>query len=95
MEETYQKEKTIRGTRHFVRLVKRVKGMPGFAPDYYDKEAGEVVYKFPHGEGEPYYQCFEPPPILDEKDIQQILKLLQIPFDESKFSFRSVKEEDK
>ena len=37
------------------------------------------------GEGEPYVQFAENPPILDTKDIEQILATLNRPFDESKW----------
>jgi hypothetical protein len=31
-------------------LTKMVKGMPGFAPESYEKDVGEVVFNFPHDE---------------------------------------------
>ncbi len=93
MKEEYKKMGTIRGTRHAVELTKEVKGMPGFAPEYYDVKVCDVVYKFPHGEGEPYAQFHDSSVILDESDVQQILNLLKASFDESKFKFE-VKDEE-
>jgi|CXWL01.1.fsa_nt_gi hypothetical protein len=89
MKETYEKMGTIRGTRYAIKLTKDVKGMPGFAPDYSERDVCDVVFKFPHGEGTPYVQFSENPPILELTDINQIKKLLESEneFDESKYSF--------
>lgn len=89
MKETYEKEETIRGTRYAIKLEKRVKGMPGFAPDYYDRDVCDIVFKFPHGDGTPYVQFADNPPILDIEDIKQIKKLLESEkeFDEKKYEY--------
>lgn len=94
MKETYEKMGTIRGTRYAIKLEKRVKGMPGFAPEYRDTDVCDVVFKFPYGEGDPYVQFEENPPILDTKDIEQILEILKREFDESKWD-TPLTEEDK
>lgn len=86
MKETYDKLHTIRGTRYAIKLEKRVKGMPGFAPEYRDIEVGDVVFKFPHGDGETYLQLEENPPILEKKDIEQILEIFNRDFDETKWN---------
>lgn len=86
MNETYEKQETIRGTRFAIKLEKRVKGIPGFAPEYRDREVCDVVFKFPHGDGETYVQFKENPPILDKADIEQILEIINRDFDESKFN---------
>lgn len=87
MKEFYEKSESIRGTRYAVRLVKRVKGMPGFAPDYRDRVVCDVVFKFPHGEGETYVQFEDNPPILEKSDVEQILEVIKRDFDESKFTY--------
>ena len=51
MKETYEKIYTIRGTRYAIKLSKTVKGMPGFAPEYTEREVCDVVFRFPHGDG--------------------------------------------
>jgi hypothetical protein len=86
MKETYEKMGTIRGIRYAIKLEKRVKGMPGFAPEYRDEDVCDIVFKFPHDAEEPYVQFAENPPILTPKDIQQIQDLLINGFDENKFN---------
>lgn len=72
---------TIRGTRHSIELIKRVKGMPGFAPDYYDLIVGEVVFNFPHDEECVYFQPdSNPPNVWEKEDIEQILEIMGRPF---------------
>lgn len=87
MEKHYKAMGTIRGTRYAVQLVKRVKGMPGFAPEYRDMEVCEVVFKFPHGDGETYVQFHKDPPILTREDVEEVLTVFDEPFEESKFRF--------
>ena len=88
MEELYWKMESIRGTRYAIELTKRVKGTPGFAPEYRDRKVCEVVFKFPHGDGETYVQFAENPPNLDKEDIEQILEVIGREFDESKFDYK-------
>lgn len=87
MKETYEKQGTIRGTRYAIKLEKEVKGMPGFAPDYVDRDVCDVVFKFPHGDGETYVQFSDNPPILDKSDIEKILEIIDRKFDERKFNY--------
>lgn len=88
MEEIYWKMESIRGTRFAVELSKRVKGMPGFAPEYRDIKVCEVVFRFPYGKGETYVQFFENPPNLEKSDIQQILEVIDRDFDENNFNYK-------
>lgn len=67
---------TIRGERKSVLFTKMVKGMPGFAPENYEVEVGEVVYNFPHNEENVYFQAKDSMPILEKEDIEQILKAM-------------------
>lgn len=80
---------TIRGTRYAIELIKRVKGMPGFAPEYRERKVCDIVFNFPHGDGETYVQFEENPPILNERDIKQILESINEPFDKEKFKFNT------
>ena len=73
---------TIRGTRRAIKLVKEVKGMPGFAPDYYEMEVGEVVFNFPHDEECVYFQpSNNPPNVVEIKDVEQILEVMNRKFE--------------
>lgn len=77
---------TIRGTRHSIELTKRVKGIPGFAPEYSDYLVGEVVFNFPHNEERVYFQpSNNPPNVWDKEDIEQILEIMNRPFNEDDF----------
>lgn len=78
---------SIRGTRYAITLIKRVKGMPGFAPEYRDRKVCDVVFKFPYGDGETYVQFEENPPNLDKEDVKQILETIDEEFDENKFNY--------
>lgn len=80
---------TIRGTRYSTQFVKRVKGMPGFAPEYRDRKVCEVVFRFPHGDGETYVQFSDNPPILDRSEIEEILAVIDTPFSEENFPFET------
>lgn len=85
MEEKKRNLGTIRGTRHSIEFIKRVKGIPGFAPEYRDYLVGEVVYNFPHGEECVYFQPDDNPPILEKEDMEQILEAMNRPFNEEDF----------
>lgn len=86
MEEEKKILETIRGTRHSIELTKRVKGMPGFAPDYYDLIVGEVVFNFPHDEECVYFQPSDNPPnVWDKEDVEQILEIMNKPFNKDDF----------
>jgi len=87
MEKKYTKMSTIRGTRYAIELTKRVKGIPGFAPEYRDRKVCDVVFRFPHGDGETYVQFTESPPVLDFSDVKQILETFEEPFVEDNFKF--------
>lgn len=71
---------SIRGTRHSIELVKRVKGMPGFAPEYRDYVVGEVVFNFPHNEECVYLQLEDNVPILEKEDVKHILEIMNRKF---------------
>lgn len=85
MKEIYEKMGTIRGTRYAIKLVKRVAGWPGFAPEYRDREVCDIVFRFPHDAPEPYVQFSDAVPILDAQDIKQISSILKRVFDEKKW----------
>ena len=73
---------TIRGTRRAIKIIKECKGLPGFAPDYYDMEVGEVVFNFPHDEECVYFQpSNNPPNIIEKEDVEQILEIMNRKFD--------------
>lgn len=92
MKEEYKILGTIRGTRHSIELTKEVKGMPGFAPDYYDLIVGEVVFNFPHDEECVYFQPDSSPPnVWDKEDIEQILEIMNRPFDKENWKDASEK----
>lgn len=77
---------TIRGTRCSIELTKEVKGMPGFAPDYLEYIVGEVVFNFPHDEECVYFQPGDNPPnILEKEDVEQILEVMNRPFNKGDF----------
>ena len=86
MEKTFNKMGTIRGMRYAIQLTKRVKGMPGFAPEYRDREVCEVVFNFPHGDGETYVQFADNPPNLDRDDVVQLLAVIDRGFIEDEFN---------
>lgn len=90
MTKEFKAEHNIRGCRYAITLTKEVKGMPGFAPEYYNAVVGDVVVKFldrlDRNDGsEPYFQCFKSPPILLPEDIEEILSLMKRGFVESDF----------
>lgn len=86
MKETYEVMHTIRGTRYAIKLEKRVKGIPGFAPEYKDKDVCDVVFNFPHGEEARYIQFTDNPPILEKEDVEQILTVMNREFKEEDWS---------
>ena len=84
MKKEYKKERNIRGIRYAITLTKEnIKGMPGFAPDYYDKEVGDVVIKYL--DFAPYFQLTDNPPNLEVEDVEEILSLLKSDFKEEEF----------
>ena len=87
MKKKYDIMHNIRGTRYAIILSKEVKGMPGFAPDYYEYEIGDLVVKFRDDilENGAYLQCHEAPPILDADDLKEILALMERGFVEDDF----------
>lgn len=93
MEEKHEAMGTIRGTRYAVKLTKTVKGMPGFAPEYREVEVCDVVFKFPHGDGETYIQFKNNPPILEQTDIEQILEIMSREFKAQDFKFEEENKE--
>lgn len=76
MEEKKEIMHTIRGDRRAIKLVKECKNIPGFAPEYYDVEVGDVVFNFPHNEDCVYFQPADSPPILEKEDVEQILEIM-------------------
>ena len=86
MEEEKKLMFTIRGDRHSIEFTKEVKNITGFAPDYYDILAGEVVYNFPHDEECVYFQASsDMPTVLEKEDIEQILEVMNRKFDKRKW----------
>lgn len=79
MKEEKRTMNTIRGVRNSVMFIKTVKGLPGFAPESYDSEVGEVVYNFPHNEKNVYFQAQDNMPILEKEDVEQILLAMTNP----------------
>ena len=73
MKEETRTMDTIRRKRRSIMFIKEVKGMPGFAPESYESEVGEVVYNFPHNEKNVYFQPVDNAPILEKEDVEQIL----------------------
>lgn len=81
MEEEKDIMYTIRGTRRAIKLNKRFEGSPGFAPEYYYREVGEVVFNFPHDEEHIYFQpSNNPPNVLEKEDIEYLLKVMNRKF---------------
>jgi hypothetical protein len=78
---------TIRGTRRSIELTKRIKGMPGFAPEYIDSVIGEVVFNFPHDEKCVYLQLEDGCPILDKEDLEYILEVMGREHNEKDYPF--------
>ena len=78
---------TIRGTRYAVELFKTVAGSPMWSTQDREVKVCDVVFRFPHGDGETYVQFEDNPPILDKPDVEQILTIINSDFDESKFKF--------
>lgn len=75
MKEEKKLQYTIRGDRHYIELEKRYKGMPGFAPEYYDKIIGSVVFNFPHDEENVYFQSSDLNyDVLEKEDIINKIK---------------------
>ena len=83
MKEEKQIMHTIRGTRRSIMLTKTVKNMPGFAPESYESDVGEVVFNFPHNEKCVYFQQQDAAPILEKHDIEAILEVMNREFNES------------
>jgi hypothetical protein len=67
-------------------LTKMVKGMPGFAPESYEMDVGEVVFNFPHDEECVYFQQQDAAPILEKQDIEKILEVMNREFSETDFN---------
>jgi len=85
MERKYEIEHSIRGDFFVIRLTKRYKGMPGFAPDYHDIEIGRVVVKF--RDEEPYFQTGgDTHMVLNIVDIKEISTLLKRGYVKKDFS---------
>jgi 2',3'-cyclic-nucleotide 2'-phosphodiesterase (5'-nucleotidase family) len=85
MTEEKRKMHTIRGTRHSIMLSKTVKGMPGFAPESYEREVGEVVFNFPHDETCVYFQQHKAAPILEKQDMEKILEVMKRRFNKAEW----------
>ena len=84
MKKEYKKEHNIRGVRYAIALTKEnIKGMPGFAPDYFDKEVGDVVIRYL--DFAPYFAPSDNPPNLEIEDVEEILRLLKSEFKEEDF----------
>lgn len=78
---------TIRGDRCSIELTKTVKGIPGFAPEYSNYVVGEVVFNFPHDKECVYFQpSNNQPNVWDKEDIEQILEIMNRPFNKEEFN---------
>ena len=74
---------TIRGKRMSIELTKAVKGSPMLSQSDYESHVGEVVFNFPHNEECVYFQnSTDNIPILNKQDIEQILEIMNRPFNE-------------
>jgi len=95
MEKKYEKLFNIRGCRYAIKLTKRYKGIPGFAPEYHNIHIGDVVVKFLDGES-PYFQTSDSTHIvLQREDIEEIKELMDIGFIEEQFTPTTVVVEEK
>jgi hypothetical protein len=88
MEREYKISHNIRGTRYDIKLTKGVKNTPGFAPEYYDVDAGTVCVKYDvHNNNGPFIQFFSEPPNFEVSDIEEILALLKRGYVEEDFKY--------
>lgn len=74
---------TIFGARHSYGITKQCKGMPGFAPEYYDAELGELVVSYK--DHKPYWQIFNEPPNIEIEELNEINEKMKLGFVEQDF----------
>lgn len=87
MKKEYKALGTIRGTRYFVEVIKTCKGIPGFAPEEYDRKVCDVVFNFPHGEEGVYFQFDDRCPTLEQSELEELLSISKEEFKEDNFHF--------
>lgn len=71
------------GRRFALTVVKQCKGMPGFAPEFYEKECGQLVVNYK--DLEPFWQFFDEPPNLELNEVLEIYEKLKRGFVEDDF----------
>lgn len=79
------------GDRFIIIVTKKCKNIPGFAPDYYNVEVGQVIVKY---KGlKPYFQSFgDSFPNLEKSEFETIVKLFDVEPKDEDFPMKEDKE---